>query len=69
MIIKKRGIPLKIRKLEALFRRLPEFHPKRLSIKVELDKIWAGHRGEEALDYHLTFLNGSQHMILHGLRL
>ncbi|WP_049665215.1 nuclease-related domain-containing protein [Bacillus sp. FJAT-27231] len=69
MNIKKREFPLKIHKLEALFRRLPEFHAKRSIIKAELDKSWAGHRGEEALDYHLASLQGSQPLMLHGLRI
>ncbi|MFK2825576.1 nuclease-related domain-containing protein [Bacillus sp. B190/17] len=69
MIVKKRTIPLKIQKLEALWGRLPESHPKRPDIQGELEKSWAGYRGEEALDYHLSFLDDRQHMIFHGLRL
>ncbi|WP_191991791.1 nuclease-related domain-containing protein [Bacillus aerolatus] len=69
MIVKKREVPLKIHKLEALARRLPELHAKRPDVEAELAKSWAGHRGEEALDYHLTFLEEGQHMIFHGLRL
>lgn len=69
MIMKKRGIPLKIRKLEALARRLPDSHPASRDVQAELDRSRAGHRGEEALDYHLAFLRDREPMMFHGLRL
>ncbi|MBO9130041.1 nuclease-related domain-containing protein [Bacillus sp. 165] len=69
MIKKERKKPLKIRKLEALMRRLPPFHPKRPIIEEELAKSMAGYRGEQSLDYHLDFLPPKRYFIFHDLRL
>ncbi len=69
MIKKERKRPLKIQKLEALLRRLPLDHPKHPFVKEELAKSVAGFRGEQSLDYHLSFLPMNDYFILHDIRL
>ncbi len=68
MIAKKRVVPLKIRQIEALLRRLPPHHPKIPLIEKDLIKRRAGYRGEKSVDYHLSFLP-DEYLIFHGLRL
>ncbi|MGC4377355.1 nuclease-related domain-containing protein [Fictibacillus sp. Mic-4] len=67
--MKQRKIPIKIKKLEALLRRLPKHHPKRSEIEVDLAKSLAGYKGEQSLDYYLSFLPADEYFILHDLRL
>ncbi|QST00629.1 NERD domain-containing protein [Pontibacillus sp. ALD_SL1] len=67
--IKKRTVPPVIRQTEALLRRLPKNHPKRDTIEKDINKRWAGYRGEQALDYFLGFLPFSTYRIFHDLRL
>ncbi|MBB2482272.1 NERD domain-containing protein [Bacillus sp. APMAM] len=69
MIVKERDYPIKIKKLEALQRRTPHFHPKRSAILDELARRKSGYYGEESLDYHLSFLDDKKYYILHTLRL
>lgn len=69
MIIKERTIPEKILILEALLRRLQKTHPKIPQIESELAKSYAGYRGEQSIDYHLTFLPEKDYLILQDLRL
>ncbi|GAE28402.1 hypothetical protein JCM9140_4626 [Halalkalibacter wakoensis JCM 9140] len=69
MIKKERTIPHKILQLQALQRRLPAHHPKLPQIEEELARRIAGHRGEQALDYYLLFLDPRKYDIYHGLRL
>ncbi len=68
MIAKKRVVPLKIRQLEALLRRLPQNHLKIPLIEQELIKRRTGYRGEKNVDYHISFLP-DEYLIFHGLRL
>ncbi|SFC53016.1 Nuclease-related domain-containing protein [Bacillus sp. OV322] len=68
MVIKERVVPIYNEKLEALLRRLPQGHAKRQDIADELAKRQAGFRGEQSLDYHLSFLP-KDYCILHDLRL
>ncbi|TWI59847.1 nuclease-related domain-containing protein [Halalkalibacter nanhaiisediminis] len=68
MITKERKRPLKIQKLEALLRRLPSHHPKYEMIKEALAKSIAGFRGEQSLDYYLSFLPSNEFLILHDIR-
>ncbi|RYI28901.1 NERD domain-containing protein [Bacillus infantis] len=68
MIAKKRVVPLKIRQLEALLRRLPPHHPKIPLIEQDLIKRRTGYRGEKNADYHRSFLP-DEYLIFHGLRL
>ncbi len=69
MIKKERKLPLKIRKLQALLRRLPNHHPKKPQIEEELAKRKAGFKGEQSIDYYLSFLPESTYYIFHDLRL
>ncbi|WP_164462255.1 nuclease-related domain-containing protein [Bacillus sp. FJAT-42376] len=69
MIRKERKIPIKVLKLEALLRRLSKAHLKYPLIKEDLAKIKAGYRGEQSLDYYLSFLSNDKYHILHDLRL
>ncbi|MDN4525601.1 nuclease-related domain-containing protein [Fictibacillus fluitans] len=69
MIVKERKMPLILQKMEALLRRIPEHHPKRKEIEASFYKYMAGYRGEESLDYPLSFLHEKEYFILHDLRL
>lgn len=69
MIIKKRTIPIKIQKIEALLRRIPKNHWKRAEMEADLAKRLAGFRGEQTLDFPLSKLSDKDFMIFHGLRL
>lgn len=69
MIVKERKIPRKKLILEALLRRLPQNHPSRPKINEELLKSYAGYRGEQSIDYHLSFLPKDNYYLLHDLRL
>ncbi|MFC4321891.1 NERD domain-containing protein [Litchfieldia salsa] len=68
MIIKPRQVPLMIRKLEALLKRLPLTHIRRKEIEEQYSKHMAGYKGEQSLDYYLSFLP-EDYLILHDLRL
>lgn len=67
MIAKIREIPLSIRKLEALLRRLPPNYPKREQIKRDLAKRMAGYKGEESIDIHLDDLPEKKYLIFHDV--
>ena len=69
LIKKERKVPIKIIKLEALLRRIPSNHQKRKRIEDELAKSYAGFRGEQSLDYHLTCFSNDEYFIFHDLRL
>lgn len=69
LIVKERTIPLKILILEALLRRLPKNHLKRMQITEELSRRWAGYRGEESLDFYLSSLDEKKYLIFHDLNL
>ncbi|MFC0186839.1 nuclease-related domain-containing protein [Fictibacillus aquaticus] len=68
-ILKKRYISLKILKLEALLRRLPLMHKRRVEIEEDLSKSLAGYRGELALNYDFKFLKQDFYYVLEDLRL
>ncbi|WP_169891040.1 nuclease-related domain-containing protein [Litchfieldia alkalitelluris] len=68
MIVKELKYPIYIKKLEALLLRLPPTHIKRKEISEEIAKQLAGFKGEQSLDYYLSFLP-ENHLILHDLRL
>lgn len=57
-----------ILKLEALLRRIPNNHPTRRKIEEELAKCYAGFRGEQAIDYQLSLLDG-EYQIFQDVRL
>ncbi|MCI0766865.1 nuclease-related domain-containing protein [Bacillus sp. TL12] len=69
MIIKERKKPIYLRQLEALLRRLPVNHPKRDIISEKFAKYKAGYKGEQAIDYPLSFLADKKYNILHDIRL
>lgn len=69
MIAKERKKPIKVRKLEALLRRLPSDHLKYQEIEQEWAKSISGYRGEESLDYDLSFLPEQDYIIFHDIRL
>lgn len=69
MIKKEREIPIKLRKLEALLRRLPVNHPRRSKVEEEYAKIRAGFRGEKSIDYYLNSLDEKRFFIFHDVRL
>lgn len=69
MILKERQYPLKAKKLEVLRRRLKDGHQQASIIEQEYAKILAGYRGEQSLNYFLSFLPQEQYYILHDLRL
>lgn len=54
---------------EAGMRRVPKSHPKYPILAQEYGKLSYGHKGEEALDYFLTFLPNDNYLILNSLRL
>lgn len=69
MIIKPRKYPVSILSLEALQRRLKQNHPQHPQIKEELAKKTAGFKGEQSIDYFLSFLTEGMYHILHDVRL
>ncbi|CAG9612445.1 hypothetical protein BACCIP111899_01622 [Bacillus rhizoplanae] len=69
MIVKERKIPIYLRQLEALLRRVPVDHPKRNAIFETFAKHKAGYKGEQAIDYPLSFLPDKEYSILHDIRL
>jgi hypothetical protein len=69
LIVFNREIPIIIKVLEALLRRLPPNHPIRPDIETELNNYQAGYKGEQSIDYYLSFLPEKDFYILHGLRL
>lgn len=69
MIKKELEMPLRLRKLEALLRRLDEYHPKYAEIREEYGKRISGYRGEQSLKYYLSFLKEKDYLALHNLRL
>ncbi|WP_170841010.1 nuclease-related domain-containing protein [Salibacterium halotolerans] len=69
LIKKERHVPWKIRKWEALLRRLPSAHPERTKLEEQLAMSRAGYRGETSMDYHLNFLPSHDCYVLHDLRL
>ncbi|MFD3446492.1 nuclease-related domain-containing protein [Microbacteriaceae bacterium 4G12] len=69
MIVKERKMPIYLQQLEALFRRLPAHHPKRNVVSENVAKHRAGYKGEQAIDYPLSFLPEKEYSILHDIRL
>ncbi|WP_246941398.1 nuclease-related domain-containing protein [Bacillus pinisoli] len=69
MLLKERQISIRIRKLEALLRRLPKTHPTYSDLEVELAKNLAGYRGEQSMNYYYSYLMDNKYCIFHDLRL
>jgi len=55
--------------LQSIHTRLPEFHPKKQEIELNLAQLKAGFQGEKSIDFYLTFINPSPHHIYHNIRL
>ncbi|MCH1627847.1 nuclease-related domain-containing protein [Fredinandcohnia quinoae] len=69
MIDSKRIRPLRLRKTEALLRRISDTNPKYDRVEEKLKIRASGYRGEQSLDYYVSFLDKKKYQILHGLRL
>jgi hypothetical protein len=69
LIVLKRSLPPRIKKLDALSRRLPVNHPLYPEVETELNNRMAGYKGEMSLDFYLSMLEESKYYIFHGLRL
>lgn len=69
MIMIDRQVPIRIRKNEALLRRLINHPDKRTVLERDLKLRLAGFNGEKAIDYYLRKLPNNDYFILHGLRL
>lgn len=69
LIVKARKYPKYLRQLEALLRRLPHSHPKYEKMKENYAKRTAGYKGEQSIDYSLSFLDEQKYFILHDVRL
>lgn len=69
MIVKSSDYALEIRKLEALERRLPDYHPNIDYIRRALSRKKAGMEGEQEIHYPLSLLDENKYYILHNLRL
>ncbi|WP_088031912.1 nuclease-related domain-containing protein [Evansella clarkii] len=69
-VIKKPRKPsIKLRQLEAILRRLNTNHPRRKDVEEDFFKARAGYKGEQQLDYDLSFLRDHEFLILSDLRL
>ncbi|THE13081.1 NERD domain-containing protein [Bacillus timonensis] len=62
-------IPQRILKLKAALRRTSESHPKYQELSDEYGRRMSGYRGEQSLQYYLTFLNEKTYLNFHNLRL
>ncbi|WP_141431053.1 NERD domain-containing protein [Bacillus sp. 03113] len=69
LIVKKLEIPLHVKKLETLLKRLPEQHLNYQVVKDHLARQIAGYNGEKDLGYYLNFLPDEKYFIFHDLRL
>lgn len=69
LIVKKRGKPLKLYALEALYRRLPNHHPVKEKVAIDLMKEKAGLLGEKEVEFALRFLHEKTYSIMHDVRL
>ncbi len=67
MVKKEREYPLKLNKEEALLRGLPSHHKKYKKIQQNIRKGRAGFRGEQEVDYHLSFLPEEDYSIFQNL--
>ncbi|ART77381.1 hypothetical protein B4U37_15560 [Sutcliffiella horikoshii] len=69
MIKKQREKSHRLLTHEAAMRRIPKNHSKYPMLEKEHGKLFYGHKGEEAMDYFLTFLPDNEYLILNSLRL
>ncbi|KZZ82996.1 MULTISPECIES: nuclease-related domain-containing protein [Bacillaceae] len=69
MVVKERGTPIRILKLQSLLRRLNKNHSKRKQIQEDFAKCLAGYKGEESIDYFLQQLPSEKYSILHNINI
>ncbi|XQY92861.1 nuclease-related domain-containing protein [Metabacillus sp. HB246100] len=69
MIAKPRTYPKHLKALEALQARISHDHPVYERVKENIAKRAAGYRGEQGIDYYLSFLDENKYTILHDVRL
>lgn len=69
MIAKERIVPLRLLKMEALLKRLPQNYANRPLIEQDVAKRKAGYAGEKASDYYVHKLPDKEFTIFHDLRL
>ncbi|MTH55443.1 NERD domain-containing protein [Bacillus mangrovi] len=69
MIKKVRDFPVKLKKLEALLRRIPKSHPKYNDIEKDFAITLAGIKGEQSMEYYLSLLPEKEYSIFYDLRL
>ncbi len=69
MIKKQREKSHRLLTHEAAMRRVPKTHPKNPLLENEYGRLHYGHKGEEAMDYFLSFLPENNYLILNSLRL
>ncbi|KQL52444.1 hypothetical protein AN964_02065 [Heyndrickxia shackletonii] len=69
MIVKPKKMEAEIVALQALLRRLPNNHLKRSQIEKDLAKKLTGFKGEQSMEYYLSFLPDENYLILHHIRL
>jgi ribosomal protein L37AE/L43A len=69
LLAKERKFPRKILIKKALSGRLPDKHPKKAIIDIEITQDYAGFRGEQNMDYHLRSLSEKDFHIYNGLYL
>lgn len=69
MIIKPREKPVHLVKLEALDGRLPTVHSKKELVTQHLSQRAVGYKGEQSIDYFLSFLQEEEYYIFHAIRL
>lgn len=69
MIVKERSYPKKALLDEILMIMLPKNHPKLPAIEADFRREMAGFKGEQALDYYLSFLPEDENYILQHVRL
>lgn len=69
MIVKELQPSIRLRKLEALLRRLPSHHRERRRVEDEYARRMAGYRGEQSVAYHLTPLLSKEFLVLYDIRM
>jgi hypothetical protein len=69
MFVKPFQMPYSLKQLEALIRRLPATHAKYNRLHESYTKRMAGFKGEESIQYPLSFLSEKDYFIFHNLRL
>lgn len=69
LIIKPRETPVHMLQMEALNRRLPQYHPNKEWISNRARNLLTGYEGEKSLDFTLNFLPTEKIHIFHNLRI